>query len=136
MAKLIPLFADLNVSPLTVEALVREGWDVVRISSRIPARSPDREILDLARREGRGIVTQDLDFSALLALGGFDRPSLVTPPAVGHGSGDRHPAPPRDRTAPGAGSPGRVRRHDRRQGSQGTETANPMNREGERPCAA
>ncbi len=78
MAKLIPLFADLNVSPLTVEALVREGWDVVRISSRIPARSPDREILDLARREGRGIVTQDLDFSALLALGGFDRPSLVT----------------------------------------------------------
>lgn len=78
MARPIPLFADLNVSPLTVEALVREGWDVVRVSSRMPARSPDREILDLARREGRGIVTQDLDFSALLALSGFDRPSLVT----------------------------------------------------------
>lgn len=78
MARPIPLFADLNVSPLTVDALVREGWDVVRISSRLPARSPDREILDLARLEGRAILTQDLDFSALLALSGFDRPSLVT----------------------------------------------------------
>jgi predicted nuclease of predicted toxin-antitoxin system len=34
--------------------------------------------LDLARREGRVIVTHDVDFSALLALGGYDRPSLIT----------------------------------------------------------
>ncbi len=78
MAKLVPLLADLNVSPLTVEALQREGWDIVRISQRMPARTPDRQILELAREEGQAIVTQDLDFSALLALGGFDRPSLVT----------------------------------------------------------
>ncbi|HWM93022.1 MAG TPA: DUF5615 family PIN-like protein [Thermoanaerobaculia bacterium] len=78
MAKLVPLLADLNVSPLTVEALQREGWDIVRISQRMPARTPDREILELARNEGQAIVSQDLDFSALLALGGFDRPSLVT----------------------------------------------------------
>jgi predicted nuclease of predicted toxin-antitoxin system len=78
MAKLVPLLADLNVSPLTVEALQREGWDIVRISQRLPPRTPDRQILELARDEGQAIVTQDLDFSALLALGGFDRPSLVT----------------------------------------------------------
>lgn len=78
MAKLIPLLADLNVSPLTVEALQREGWDIVRITQRMPPRTPDRLILGLARDEGKAIVTQDLDFSALLALGGFDRPSLVT----------------------------------------------------------
>jgi predicted nuclease of predicted toxin-antitoxin system len=34
--------------------------------------------LDFARREGRVVVTQDLDFSSLLALGGYDRPSLIT----------------------------------------------------------
>ena len=38
----------------------------------------DSEILDYARREGRTILTQDLDFSMLLALSGHDRPSLVT----------------------------------------------------------
>ena len=78
MAKLIPLLADLNVSPLTVEALQREGWDIVRITQRMAPRTPDRLILGLARDEGKAIVTQDLDFSALLALGGLDRPSLVT----------------------------------------------------------
>lgn len=32
----------------------------------------------MARREDRIVVTQDLDFSTLLALGGYDRPSLIT----------------------------------------------------------
>lgn len=40
--------------------------------------APDSEILDYARREERTILTQDLGFSMLLALGGHDRPSLVT----------------------------------------------------------
>jgi predicted nuclease of predicted toxin-antitoxin system len=40
--------------------------------------APDQEVLQLARREGKVVVTQDLDFSALLALGGYDRPSLIT----------------------------------------------------------
>jgi predicted nuclease of predicted toxin-antitoxin system len=35
-------------------------------------------ILELARNQNRVIVTQDLDFSTLLALSGFDRPSLIT----------------------------------------------------------
>ena len=38
----------------------------------------DKEILDLARRENRIVVIQDLDFSGLLALGGFNKPSLIT----------------------------------------------------------
>lgn len=38
----------------------------------------DSEILDYARHEGRAVLTQDLDFSTLLALSGWDRPSLVT----------------------------------------------------------
>jgi len=72
------LLADMNVSPKTVDALQQRGWDVIRVSRVLPMDVSDDEILGFARREGRGVVTQDLDFSALLALGGYDQPSLIT----------------------------------------------------------
>ncbi len=77
MAKL-RLLANMNISPETVNALHEKGVDIVRVSQILPVTSSDAEILDLARRENRVVVTQDLDFSALLALGGFDSPSLIT----------------------------------------------------------
>jgi predicted nuclease of predicted toxin-antitoxin system len=70
--------ADLNISPLSVATLQQHGWDVVRVTERLPAQASDEEILELARREGRTILTQDLDFSSLVALQGLDQPSLVT----------------------------------------------------------
>lgn len=70
--------ADMNISPLTVEALAAEGMDIVRVSSLLPANASDEDVLGLARQQGRVVITQDTDFSALLALGGHDRPSLVT----------------------------------------------------------
>jgi predicted nuclease of predicted toxin-antitoxin system len=72
------LLANMNISPETVNALKEKGIDIVRVSEILPVTSSDQEILDLARRENRIVVTQDLDFSSLLALGGFNRPSLVT----------------------------------------------------------
>lgn len=72
------LLADMNISPKTVQALRQRGWNILRVSDLLPAKAADQEILALARRESRVVVTQDLDFSALLALGGHDRPSLVT----------------------------------------------------------
>jgi predicted nuclease of predicted toxin-antitoxin system len=70
--------ADINISPRTVEALTLQGWDIVRVSAFLPRSAPDTEILDFAYREGFVIITQDLDFSTLLALSGRSRPSLVT----------------------------------------------------------
>jgi predicted nuclease of predicted toxin-antitoxin system len=70
--------ADMNISPLTVKALAAEGVDIVRVSSLLPANASDESILGLARQQGRVVITQDMDFSALLALGGHDQPSLVT----------------------------------------------------------
>lgn len=61
-----------------MEALRQRGWEVVRASERLSPRAPDREILELARREGWTVLTQDLDFSTLLALSGQAAPSLVT----------------------------------------------------------
>ncbi len=74
----LSLLANMNISPETVSGLRGKGIDIVRVSQILPVTSSDREILDLARRENRVVVTQDLDFSALLALGGFNRPSLIT----------------------------------------------------------
>ena len=68
----------MNVSPSTVADLVSDGMDIVRVSSLLPVSASDKEILDLARSEGRVVITHDVDFSALLALGGYDRPSLIT----------------------------------------------------------
>ena len=77
MAKL-RLLANMNISPETVNALQEKGLDIIRVSQILPMTSSDAEVLDLARRENRIVVTQDLDFSSLLALGGFDRPSLIS----------------------------------------------------------
>jgi predicted nuclease of predicted toxin-antitoxin system len=74
----VRLLANMNISPKTVETLRAQGWDIVRVSQLLPVNATDQQILDLAREQGRTVVTQDLDFSALLALGGHDRPSLVT----------------------------------------------------------
>jgi predicted nuclease of predicted toxin-antitoxin system len=70
--------ADMNLSPLTVDALHQVGWNIIRVSNLLPATASDLEILELARYEERVVITQDLDFSALLALSGHDRPSLIT----------------------------------------------------------
>jgi len=72
------LLADMNISPKTVDALQQQGWDIIRVSQALAVDASDQEILAFARQEGRVVVTQDLDFSARLALGGYDRPSLIT----------------------------------------------------------
>jgi predicted nuclease of predicted toxin-antitoxin system len=71
------LLANMNISPKTVKALRKEGWDIDRVSQFLPVNTSDQEILAFARQEDRVVITQDLDFSTLLALGGFDRPSLI-----------------------------------------------------------
>ena len=78
MAPSLRFLADMNLSPITVDALQREGWDIARVSTLLPANASDAEILVLARRQNRVVITQDLDFSALLALGGHAQPSLIT----------------------------------------------------------
>jgi predicted nuclease of predicted toxin-antitoxin system len=72
------LLADMNISPKTVALLREQGWDIVRVPELLPLDAPDEQVLERARADGRVVVTQDLDFSTLLALSGEDRPSVVT----------------------------------------------------------
>lgn len=72
------LLADLHISPRTVQHLRQLGYDVVRVPELLPATSTDAAVVQCARREGRSILTQDLDYSALIALAGETQPSLIS----------------------------------------------------------
>lgn len=69
---------DMNLPSKTVTNLQQRGWDVLRVSQVLPMNAEDSEILEFARQRNRVIITQDLDFSSLLALGGYRKPSLIT----------------------------------------------------------
>lgn len=72
------LLADLHISPSTVAYLRTLGHDVVRVDAILPTTATDEEIVAAARVADRSILTQDLDFSAIIALSGARSPSLVT----------------------------------------------------------
>ena len=74
----LKFIADVNISPQTVSTLKEADYDIIRSSEILPANAKDIEILELARSQNRIIVTQDLDFSMLVAINGYDQPSLIT----------------------------------------------------------
>lgn len=72
------LLADLHISPRTVELLRSLGHDVVRADELLPATAADEALVSRAIEERRAILTQDLDLSAIIALAGKNRPSLIS----------------------------------------------------------
>jgi predicted nuclease of predicted toxin-antitoxin system len=72
------LLADLHIAPRTVEFLRALGHDVIRVKEVLPATADDNAVIELAARETRTILTQDLDFSAIIALSGKSAPSLIS----------------------------------------------------------
>ncbi|MEW6202621.1 MAG: DUF5615 family PIN-like protein [bacterium] len=73
----LKFLANMNISPLTVEELKQKGWDIIRVSEVMDIKTKDIFILQFARKHNRVLITQDLDFSALLALGGYAKPSVI-----------------------------------------------------------
>lgn len=69
--------ADAGISPRTVQYLRDSGHDVVHVRDLAMQRASDRSIADRARLDGRIVLTFDLDFGAVLALGVVERPSVV-----------------------------------------------------------
>ncbi|MBZ5623122.1 MAG: DUF5615 family PIN-like protein [Acidobacteriia bacterium] len=67
----------MGVSMTTVAALRRSGEDVVHLREEGLLKLPDDEILAKALREGRVILTFDLDFGELLALSISHMPSVI-----------------------------------------------------------
>lgn len=71
------LVADLHIAPRTVEYLTSLGHDIVRVSQVLSPTSPDHEIIAYAAKDRRAILTQDLDFSAEIAVSRQAYPSVI-----------------------------------------------------------
>ena len=81
--RILPDFWGAEQLSIPLNLLMANGFPflqhaLLRVSEVLPATASDAEILEFARREERVVVTQDLDFSTLLALGGYNQPSLIT----------------------------------------------------------
>jgi predicted nuclease of predicted toxin-antitoxin system len=73
----VKLLVDMNLSPSWVERLARHGFDAVHWSTIGAVTAPDVEILTWANERHFVVLTNDLDFSAILAAGAVDGPSVV-----------------------------------------------------------
>lgn len=72
------LLVDMGISPRTVEYLRSEGHDAVHLHEIGLYTLSDPKILELARGEGRIVLTHDLDFGELVAASGALLPSVIT----------------------------------------------------------
>jgi len=73
----VKFLVDMPLSPDLAQWLRGEGHDAVHASELSMSRSPDSEILQLAPRGGRVVITADLDFPRLLAGLGSAGPGVI-----------------------------------------------------------
>ncbi len=71
------LLVDMNLSPDWVPFLAAEGIQAIHWSSVGKATAPDAEIMEYASTHGYAVLTQDLDFGAILAATQVSSPSVV-----------------------------------------------------------
>jgi predicted nuclease of predicted toxin-antitoxin system len=64
--------------PTTVRFLRSLGHDVLRVDDLLAPTATDEAVVAAASRDGRYILTQDLDFSAIVALSGRTVPSVIS----------------------------------------------------------
>ena len=69
--------ADAGVSPQTVEFLKQLGHDAVHVRTLGLQRTVDLELVERARADSSVVLTFDLDFGEILALGILDKPSVI-----------------------------------------------------------
>jgi predicted nuclease of predicted toxin-antitoxin system len=69
--------ADAGISPKTVQFLRSEGHDAIHVRELGMQRARDIELIERARAEKRILITFDLDFGEILALGVLDEPSVL-----------------------------------------------------------
>jgi predicted nuclease of predicted toxin-antitoxin system len=74
----LKFIADMDISPLTVRQLKKYGWEILRVNEIMDARSSDIDILDYAGNQNLVVITHDLDYSELLAVYGYKKPSVIS----------------------------------------------------------
>ncbi|MCM8625072.1 DUF5615 family PIN-like protein [Accumulibacter sp.] len=71
------LIVDMNLSPRWVGFLAGVGIEAAHWSTLGAKNAPDSEIMAYARANNYVVLTHDLDFSAILAAGQGEKPSVV-----------------------------------------------------------
>jgi predicted nuclease of predicted toxin-antitoxin system len=71
------LLLDMNLSPRWVTTLRDAGFEAVHWSTCGKGGAADTEIMAFAKANDYVVLTYDLDFSAILAATGGDKPSVV-----------------------------------------------------------
>ncbi len=71
------LLVDMNLSPLWINTLADADIDSIHWSSVGAATAADPEIMAFAKTQGYVVLTNDLDFSAILAVSHGEKPSVV-----------------------------------------------------------
>ena len=71
------IVSDMNLAPAWAEVLRQAGHDAVHWSAVGDPRALDGELMAWAAREGRIVLTHDLDFGAILAVTGAKSPSVL-----------------------------------------------------------
>jgi len=74
----LKFIADVHISPTTISDLQQAGYHIIRVTDFLPPTASDKEIITLAIDRDAIIITQDLDFSDLIAQGGMAKPSVVS----------------------------------------------------------
>ena len=69
--------ANAGISPLTVQFLSELGHDAVHIRTLGLERASDSELVNRARQDSSVLITFDLGFGDILALGVLDKPSVI-----------------------------------------------------------
>ena len=69
--------ADAGISPKTVDFLKQLGHDATHVRTLGLQRAPDARVVDRARTDGSIVLSFDLDFGDILALGVMDKPSAI-----------------------------------------------------------
>jgi predicted nuclease of predicted toxin-antitoxin system len=68
---------DMPVSALLLDVLQAHGHEGVHAYQIGKDRAADEELLEMARRESRVVITADLDFPRLVALSLAEGPGLI-----------------------------------------------------------
>lgn len=71
------LLLDMNLSPAWLPMLASAGWKAAHWSEVGEATASDVHIMAWAKVHGYCVVTNDLDFSAILAATRADGPSVI-----------------------------------------------------------
>ncbi|MFM9943725.1 MAG: DUF5615 family PIN-like protein [Bacteroidia bacterium] len=68
---------DMGVSPNCGSWLKNKGFDCLHLSELGLHKLHDNQIIELARKEKRIVLTCDTDFGSLLALEKYEYPSII-----------------------------------------------------------